>query len=154
MTKKKKKEKKFWYLEMDCMLRGEIKLFQVCWMIVFCKIWLQGTRNHPASLWTVSWLRKPAFLERGKLLSSSSLWDQWLSKVIMYERESTCLCVLKIKLRWKPVLLFLLQKENCLVLSSCYGYTMNWLWWVTAIGKPKKQIYWKLQGKMILNITD
>lgn len=103
----------------------EVKLFQAGWMIVLYKIWLQSRRNLPASLWTFACLRKLAFLERGKLLSSSSLWDQWLSKVIKYERESTSLCVLQEMLRWKTTLVFWPLKENCLVFSSCHGYTMS-----------------------------
>lgn len=64
-----------------------------------------------------------------------------------WERMHQSQCVTEVKLRWKQKLLFLTH----LVLSSYYGYTMNWLGWVLHFGshkkKKKKQIYWKLQGK-------
>lgn len=82
-----------WHSKLGLYFEGEVKLFQVGWMNVLYKIRLQSRRTLPAPLWTFACLRKLAFLERGKLLSSSSLWDQWLSKCIKYERQSTSFCV-------------------------------------------------------------
>jgi len=47
----------------------------------------------------------------------------------------------------KNKIAFLPQKENCLVFSSCHGYTMNWLWWVTVFWKTKKANLLKITGE-------
>lgn len=52
-----------------------------------------------------------------------------------WERMHQSQCVTEVKLRWKQKLLFLTH----LVLSSYYGYTMNWLGWVLHFGSHKKK---------------
>lgn len=140
--------KPIWHSKPGLHSEGEVQLFQVGWVTVLYKIWLQSRRTPPSSFWTFACLRKLVFLERGKLLSSSSLWDLWLSKVIKYERESTSLCVCYRKCwdekqywfsgLWKRVAWFFL-----------HAMVIPWMWWVTVVWKPRKANLQKITGEGI-----